>query len=607
MEMASVPPKDPAHSYGRSAVNMKCSYLKFESVPASMKNISLVLMITVLAATGCSSQGVYPTSDEGNDLPVFNTGKSAPPTGTKDDLLYGVLVGEVALQRGQLDSALQVYAKAARESKELDVIERATRIADAALDAPLGVEMARLWVEQSPKNLEARQFLANGLMRSGKVAAAVQEFEFILTALNDNKQSYFRIASHLAREKNQDAALEVIGKLTRKHADDPYALLAYAQLAARYNRLPLALTEVDAALKLKPDWPDALVLRAHILQMQNKTDEALAIYTNALSGTLADDSNVRMAYARLLLDIKRFDDAYEQYRKMVEREPGNGDILYATALLALQTNHYEHAEKLLLRLLKMRERTFEASYYLGQIAERNNFPDEAMDWYDQVVSGEFYLNSRLRTSALMAKQGLVDEAMTKLRMIKTSSQQEAMQLYLMEGDIYLEAGDPQKAYDIYEKALIDAPESTNLLYAHAIAAEKLNRVDIAERDLLEVLKIDPNNVQALNALGYTLADRTTRYSEALGYIQRAMTLAPKDAAIIDSMGWVQYRLGNYTEAITYLRQALELANDSEIAAHLGEVLLAAGKKDEAISVLKDALKAWPDNKAIIAVMRRLGL
>lgn len=572
-----------------------------------MKNIPLVLMITVLTVSGCGGSQVR-TYNEDGDLPVFNASKSASlGKGGNNDLMYALLVGEVALQRGQLDSALKVYAKAARESKEQDVVERATRIADVALNAELGVEMARLWIERSPKDLEAHQFLANGLTRSGKSDAAVREFEFILAALNDNKQGYFRVASQLAREKNQDAALEVMGKLAHKHPNDPNALLAYAQLAARYNRMPLALEKVDAVLKMKNDWPDALVLRAHILQMQNKTDEALSIYTNALSGSLADNSNVRMAYARLLLDIKRFDEAYAQYSKLAERESTNGDVLYATALLALQTNHYEHAEKLLLQLLKLHERPFEASYYLGQIAEKNNFAEEAMDWYDQVSSGEFYVNARLRTSALMAKQGLLDEALSKLRTIKTSSQQEMMQLYLMEGDIYLEANNHQKAYDIYEKALKEMPDSTNLLYAHAIAAEKLNRVDIAERDLRDVLKIDPNNVQALNALGYTLADRTNRYSEALGLIQRAMTLDPKDAAIIDSMGWVQYRLGNHNEAITYLRQALELTQDSEVAAHLGEVLWEAGKKDEAVNVLKSALKTWPENKSITAVMRRFGL
>lgn len=574
-----------------------------------MKNIPLVLMITALTVTGCGGPYIArTTSDENSDLPVFG---NSTPTNAKaegnNELMYGLLVGEVALQRGQLDAALRVYSKAARESKDPDVIERAARIADVALDAELGVEMAQLWVARSPQNLEAHQFLANGLMRSGKPDAAAQEFELILAALNDAKQSYIRVASQLAREKNQDAALTVMGKIAHKHADDPYALLAYAQLAARYNQMPLASDQVDAALKLKPNWPDALVLRAHILQMQNKVDDALGIYNTALSGPLADNPNVRMAYARLLLDIKRFDEAYVQYTKLAEREPGNGDVLYATALLALQTNHYDHAEKLLLQLLKLHERTFEASYYLGQIAEKNNFAEEAMDWYDQVSSGEFYLNARLRTSALMAKQGLVEEALTKLHAIKTSTPQESMQLYLMEGDIYLEAGNHQKAYDIYEKALTEMPDSTNLLYAHAIAAEKLNRVDIAERDLRSVLKLDPNNVQALNALGYTLADRTSRYSEALGLIQRAMTLDPKDAAIIDSMGWVQFRLGNHNEAINYLRQALELTQDSEVAAHLGEVLLAAGKKDEAINVLSSALKTWPDNKSIIAVMRRFGL
>ncbi|MBI3775618.1 MAG: tetratricopeptide repeat protein [Gammaproteobacteria bacterium] len=146
-----------------------------------------------------------------------------------------------------------------------------------------------------------------------------------------------------------------------------------------------------------------------------------------------------------------------------------------------------------------------------------------------------------------------------------------------------------------------------MLYSRALTAEKLDRLDILERDLTSIIKREPNNAPVLNTLGYTLADRTNRYSEALSYIQRAMTLDPKDAAIIDSMGWVQFRLGNHNEAITYLRQALELTQDSEVAAHLGEVLFAAGKKDEAINVLKSALKTWPDNKSIIAVMRRFGL
>lgn len=572
-----------------------------------MKISTLTALVTTAILAGCGGVAVKP--DATSSAAEVSARESAP--GKKAELdggvMYNLLVGEMALQRGQPETALEQYLAAARDTKNLGVIERATRIADFLSDGAAGTEMARMWLERDPKNLEARQFLANGLMRTGDTNGAVHEIEFILLVLADDRQSYFRIASQLSREKNQDAALEVMDKLVRRHADEPYANLAYAQLATRFERLPLSLTQIDAALRLKPNWADALVLRAHILQMLNKTDEALRLYTESLSGELSGNFSLRMSYARLLLELKRFNEAYEQYTILAKDHPDNDDVIYAAALLSMQTNHNDQAEKLLLQMLKMRERTAEATYYLGQLAEKNNRMDEALDWYDQVGGGEFYVNARMRKAAIMARQGMVEEALRDLRSVKTSSPQEIMQLYMMEGDIYLEAGRHQKAYDIYDRALKDMPDNSNLLYARALAAEKLDRLDVTERDLRDILKADPNNVQALNALGYTLADRTTRYQEALMYIQRALALEPKDAAVIDSMGWVQYRLGNHGEAIAYLRRALDLTPDGEIAAHLGEVLWVTGKKDEAVDVWNRALKNAPDNKLILNVMRRFGL
>jgi tetratricopeptide (TPR) repeat protein len=526
---------------------------------------------------------------------------------TDPNVMFHVMAGEMALQRGQADVAVPHFAEAARRSKNLEVIERAARVADFANDATLGVEMGRLWVDADPKSFDARQVYSNALLRSGNPNAALHEIEVIILLVNGDKQIFPRIASQLSREKNQDAALDLMDRLARRYRDNPYAQIAYAQLATRFGRLPLALSQIDAAIQLKPDWPDALVLRAHVLQMSNRFDEALALYSDALKDKFADNFTLRMSYARLLLDLKRFPEAHEQYAKLAEQEPDNGDVVYAAALLSMQTNHFDQAEKLLLNLLKLRERTSETAYYLGQIAEKNKRLDEALDWYDQVGNGEFYINARMRKSSIMAKQGLVEEALSALRTIRTSTQQEQMQLFMMEGDIHLESGNHNKAFDIYDRALKDMPDNNNLLYARALAAEKLDRIDIAEQDLRNILKSEPDNVQALNALGYTLADRTQRFHEALTYIQRALTLEPKDAAIIDSMGWVQFRMGNHTEAIQYLQKALEISQDSEIAAHLGEVLWTSGKKDEAIAVFEQARKNFPDSPQLIKVMRRFGL
>lgn len=565
-------------------------------------------IVASLLVAGCATT---PKSIPLDAAPESTSPHGAAPPAARDTTnptaMFNVMAGELALQRGQIDEALDHYFAAARASLDPGVIERAARIADYTLNGERGAELATLWIEHDPKNLEARLFYANALMRQGKTDAAVHELELIVLLVGGERQIYSRIASQLAREKDQDGALTVMDKLVQRHKDEPYARLALAQLATRLNRLPLALQHADDAIQLKPDWPDALVLRAHVLQMMNKTEDALKLYSDALNGTLAENFTLRMSYARLLLDLKQFPEAHEQYSRLARQQPDNGDVVYAAALLAMQTSHYDEAERLLLQLIGLRERTSESSYYLGQIAEKNKNPEQALKWYGQVGHGEFHVNARMRKAGIIAKQGKVDEALADLRSVKTSSPQELMQLFMMEGDIYLEAGKHKNAYDVYDRALKDMPDNSNLLYARALAAEKLDRIDIAEQDLRNILKAEPDNVQALNALGYTLADRTQRYHEALTLIQRALTLEPKDAAIIDSMGWVQFRLGNHSEAINYLKQALDISQDSEIAAHLGEVLWVAGKKNEAKAVFDQARKNTPDNKILQGVMRRLGL
>ncbi len=575
---------------------------------------TILLALVASGFFGCASvapqkqESPSAQNDEGQSVRAQDEATTTAPEGITDpDVMYHVMAGELALQNGQAEAAVPHFSEAARKSRNVEIIERAARVADFANDAKVGTEMAQLWIAVAPQSLDARQIYSNALLRSGKIDAAVHEMEVIILLIEGDKQIFSRLASQLSREKNQDAAIEVMDRLAKRYPDNAYVQIAFAQLATRFGRLPLALTEIDAALKLKPDWPDALVLRAHVLQMSNKFDEALALYTDALKGSFADNFTVRMSYARLLLDLKMFNEAHEQYSKLAEQEPENGDVVYAAALLSMQTNHFEQAEKLLLHLLKLQERTSETSYYLGQIAEKSNRLDEALDWYDQVGPGEFYLNARMRKATIMARQGLVDDALSLLHTVRTATAQEQMQVFMVEGDIQLEAGNSARAFEIYDRALKDMPENSNLLYARALAAEKLDRLDITEQDLRSILKTEPDNVQALNALGYTLADRTERFHEALTFIQRALTLEPKDAAIIDSMGWVQYRMGNHIEAIQYLQKALEISHDSEIAAHLGEVLWSAGKKDEAIAVFNEARKSFPDNPQLLKTMRRFGL
>jgi tetratricopeptide (TPR) repeat protein len=290
---------------------------------------------------------------------------------------------------------------------------------------------------------------------------------------------------------------------------------------------------------------------------------------------------------------------------LLEKSPGNSDILYALGILGLQNNDLKSAETYFKQLSNKDKRSAEANYYLGQIAERRGDLQEAIDWFSQIKSGSYYVESQLRIATLKVKVEGLEPALKYLRTIQVQGEKQQVRLLLAEGEIIREAGDFPRAMKHFNEALDAHPNNTDLLYARALIAEKIDRLDILMRDLQAILDVKPDHAHALNALGYTLADRTARYKEALKYIQRALELKPNDAAVVDSMGWVQYRLGNYDQSISYLRRALQMNRDAEIAAHLGEVLLANGNKDEAHEVIKAGLEISPDNKQLLELLKQV--
>ena len=517
-------------------------------------------------------------------------------------------MAEIALKRGQIGVALENYLAAARETKDPVIAKRATQIAEFAQAGPQTLEAAQIWVQDDPNNLEARQALAVLLMREGKLDASITQLEKMINMAGaDQSQMFMRLVAQLVREKNKEAALSLLEKLASRHPDNPHVAFANAHLSARLNKLPRALASINHALELKSDWSDAVILKSRILQLENKTDEAVKFFGKAIKEQFPKDVNLRMAYARMLMDLKQLDEAREQYVILSKQQPDNAEFIYAAGLLSLQSEHYDDAEKYLLSLYKKNEHVTEVSYYLGQVADAKKQYSKAMNWYHKVKQGDLYINAQMRIAAILSKQKRVKEALDQVHSIRASNSQEQLQLYLLEGDIMVDIGNYQKAYDIYDHALADMPDDNNLLYARAIAAEKIDKLDVVENDLRSILVRDPDNIQALNALGYTLADRTKRYDEAFRLIKRAYELDPKDAAIMDSMGWVQYRLGNLDQALKYLKQAMELMDDVEVAAHLGEVLWVKGDKKEAVEVWNKALKVSPKNKMILDVMRHFGL
>lgn len=519
------------------------------------------------------------------------------------EILYKLLVAEIAGQRGQPDLAVNNYLQLARSIPDPRLAERATRLAVFARKDDKALEAARLWVRADPDNIEARQVLVAMSIRTGDTKEALRQFDYILaTPSGNSSQKLWMIANLLGREKDQQAALAIMQELVAERRDDPEALFAYAHLAVRVGDYDTAQTALEQVLVLDPDNLNAAMTYVSVLQKQDDMDAALA-WLNERLGEREDDFSMRMAYARLLTEAKRYDEARENYELLILQQPDNAEVLYALGLLYLQDNRFDDAGQYFGRLVDNNQRVDEARYYLGRIAEEQNDYESATTWYMGVERGENYLDGQVRLALLLAKQGKLEEARAHLNAIQTQNPRQETVLVQAEGEILTTEGRYAEAMEVYDRAL-ENNFNPDLLYARAMLAEKMDRLDILEQDLREILEHQPDNAQALNALGYTLADRTDRYEEAYELIKRAQELSPDDFYILDSYGWVLYRLGRYEEAVTYLRKARAMRDDSEIAAHLGEVLWVMGDKEGAREVWDSALATTPDDERLLNVIER---
>lgn len=544
-----------------------------------------------------------------------------PNVALTEDLLYKLLVAELAGQRGESKLAGEHYLGLAQATRDPRVAQRAAQIAFFAKDQQMALAALRLWVEFAPNNVEARQGLVAFLVREGQADAALPHLEKLITLLplppsaqappapngpefvTGQGYAFMFIASLLSREQDKQGALRLMKKLTEAHRDNPDAQLAHATLALGLADFQAARAALDQALQLKPGWGNAAALRARMLQMQGDNDGALSYLQTAVKDH-PENLSLRLSYARLLVDAKRLTEAREQFTSIAQQMPDNPDVALSLGILSLQIKQPDDAERYLKQARRLGKYERETSYYLGQIAETRKDYAAAIGYYKTVDQGEAYLDAQLRVVGLMAKQGDTAGARTYLRKIKLQSPEQAKLITMAEADLLREEKQYAQAIEIYNIALLQAPADNDLLYGRAMLAEKLDRLDILEQDLGSILAREPKNARALNALGYTLADKTTRYQEALDYIKRALELSPQDGSILDSMGWVQFRLGNNEEALRYLKQALELTPEAEIAAHLGEVLWVTGDQEQARKIWQDAIKTSPDDEVLQNTVKR---
>ena len=520
------------------------------------------------------------------------------------DLLYKILEAEFAGQRGHINTSLENYLELARQTRDPKVVERATRIAVFARESEAAEQMADLWAELDPRNPDPHQVLVVMALRNGDVESSLGHLETILDyTYGDLDQKLLMVANLLGREGDRDIILEVMNRLLDNRRDSPDALYAFSRVATILGEYDLALDLLEQTNLLRPNDDSIALGYVAILQRLDRNEEALTWLEGEIRNRRDNDFNLRLSYARLLSESRKYDESREQFEILISQAPNNTDVMFALALLYLQSGQIDDAEGYFTKLSSRGQRTNEVNYYMGRISEdRGNF-DKAGIWYQGVQAGPNYFDSQVRLGLMLAKQGRLDDARLHLGSIRIQNERETVILTQAEAGLMVEQEQYQEAMAIYDKAL-ESGYNSDLIYSRAMLAEKLDRLDILEADLRSIIKRDPENVQALNALGYTLADRTIRFDEAESLIDQALEMNPHDHYILDSKGWVLYRQGKLEDAIIFLKRALDIIPDAEIAAHLGEVLWVKGDKKEARKVWETALEATPDNVLLQDVIQR---
>jgi len=526
-----------------------------------------------------------------------------PVAGWTPDQVYHVLVAEVAGRRGDGRRAFEHYLQAAELTRSPDLAELAVRAAISAGDDSAAGTAMTLWLALAPSTPDAHQVAALLRLKAKDHEGALIHLQRLVELSGEGGEMAFaKAAAIVSRLPTPDERLGLMEALVERFPESADAHQSLAMLAAGVSRHEIAQQAARRALELRPDWNAPQLFLVRLLLSDDKRPEARALLESFVEANPGDRA-LKMLYGQLLVDEREFATARLIFEQMLRDHPKDPDVLFAVGILSLQLEDLAGARLHFGRLYETGQRQDEAAFYLGQTAERAEDIATALDWYAR-VSGASANDARVRLAFLRAKRGEVTQAREILQRMRDQSPDNALALFMVEAEILDEVERPDEARAVYDEALAVFPDDDTLLYARGLHAMKLGQIELGERDLRRIIEADPEHADALNALGYTLADQTDRFEEALELIERAHALKPEEPAILDSLGWVYYRLGDLERALDYLQQANDQLVDGEIAAHLGEVLWALGRHTQAWAVWDKAMEADPEHAYLREVVGR---
>ena len=587
--------------------------------------LALVLGLVVMIS-GCASTSLDVSESADSTSGPVSTQQAKPAAATKDktskpsssstsetgtlselseSLVYDILVANIAEQRGEDEIALDSLTRAARTSKDRRLIAHAIQLATRSKEFETALSLSELLAEIDPKNNRVFLALINAQLELGKFDTALSSLVGKIRTTPNIRERTLQLFAYLLASHQTSGIAEDFYDQASEHADNAQLLLTAALLALRESNPELFLEFIDKAMKVRPDWETVAILKlSFFADEDNEQQDQVDEYANDVLTTYPLHHRFRLQYARFLIQQSSLETALDQFLLVLEHIPDSSEALYSSGLIYMDLEELDNAKEKLEHFLKLNPQHDQTRIYLAQIAMEQEQHAEAATYLRQVTSSQHYLNAQILLARALVEYKGIDAGIDHLQSIGARSVENKTRIILEQDALLRENNYLDRSMKVLDDGLERFPDHPDLLYSRGLLAAQLEKIDILEADMRALIRIQPDNAHAYNALGYTLADKTDRLEEAEELVAKANELLPNDAFILDSMGWIFFRKGEYEKALQFLRQAIELREDAEIAAHLGEVLWVTGDKESAREIWNRGQEWDAENQVLQETMDR---
>ena len=585
--------------------------LRFPPKPAVVTLLSLLL--AACAATDSAVTESAQDSASGQPQPAETAASPAPSPEPEpveygnftEDQLYRAIVSELGAQQGELGEAGENYFDLAFETEDLAIVQRAVQFASVNQDSNALMQLGLLWARLDPDNPRPHLLLGLQFLETGRFEQALTYMGRVLELGGNIDFSTLAGRAGELDSRTRSVLIENLERLSDQFPENTSIRISLVQLMAQNGLFERALQQLDVVYQDVEKTPNLLLLEAQIEDSMQRPEAALATLEESLD-LFPDNLGLRLSYARRLIRARQYEAAHSQFEIMMEQNPEDWETLYNIGLLDLEMDNWPGAVGIFNQLIANDQRVDESYFYLGYIyAQQDNLARAIQNFRQVRIGTENFLAAQQQATRYAIELGQLDEAHDWLEEISSGQPRLEITLTTFESAALIQNGHNDRALALLDRALNKYPNETDLLFARVLLYDSLQDREGSERDLRQIIRMKPDDSQALNHLGYMLADQTTRYEEALQLLERAIEIAPDEPAIIDSLGWAQYKMGMFEEALANLRRAYAVFPDHEVASHLGEVLWQMGRTDEAREIWQQGLQAQPDSPIITEAMERL--